>query len=530
LQLAADSGNIKLCRFLLQESSLFRRDEIINRALRRLFGYAVARLEFDHGKRFVEDVMHFTTEHVMVVNVDMETFKALVELHQSKSMEWESSLVAQIPVHDIPFADRFTIAIESEDWPPDFFAATFRDDELIMLATQANGAGKTALHWVLSRYGNYVRFDVDDLDVAIKYANIAIELMRKGSDIHARWNRSDWGTISKDSPLLSFLQGSRQSYPWTAASLSKATQRWGQMLVEAGMSLPDYAATENVFLRANHDPLHTLDGRDFVVAELEVAVQNRLTMRVEHNFEVPIWKAKPTHVPGEWPASFSFPGPISWLPEVPNTIIWTPEGQDEREGFRWVSAGNVCIKTHSFLIEPAETTENYGPDSIVEAILEYDEFGRANQHHDLSVVIMENDEGFWQKPRTYTRPRSASDPVKENIRQVGKDMNHLPGPWCGAPHKCASDMRWKMSRISGPSLRDCMHGTCRCRGPLEKGVYWYSTWEANLLLDERHVRIAKRFAQRFCPQYLHVVERTSARVAERAQLAMGPTRRPEKSW
>jgi hypothetical protein len=57
-----------------------------------------------------------------------------------------------------------------------------------------------------------------------------------------------------------------------------------------------------------------------------------------------------------------------------------------------------------------------------------------------------------------------------------------------------------------------------------------SSWEADLLWNESHNQVARRFAQRFLPQHLNIVETTSARATERAQLAMGPARPPARSW
>jgi hypothetical protein len=51
-----------------------------------------------------------------------------------------------------------------------------------------------------------------------------------------------------------------------------------------------------------------------------------------------------------------------------------------------------------------------------------------------------------------------------------------------------------------------------------------------MLGDERHAQVARRFAQQFHPQCLEMVEETSARATERAQLAMGPARPPSRSW
>ena len=42
------------------------------------------------------------------------------------------------------------------------------------------------------------------------------------------------------------------------------------------------------------------------------------------------------------------------------------------------------------------------------------------------------------------------------------------------------------------------------------------------LREERHVDVAMRFAAKFCPELMGVVEKTLERATERARLAMGP--------
>jgi hypothetical protein len=253
--------------------------------------------------------------------------------------------------------------------------------------------------------------------------------------------------------------------------------------------------------------------------------QDRLVVHVQSAFEVRLWEAMPIRVPGEWPASPSLPRPIKVLPEIPDTIIWTPEECDEREGFRWVVVGNVSITTPSHPVEPPGITGNHGPDSIDDTPPPE----RSICDDDFSVITMEKDEDFRQRTPVYTRRRSASAPAVERSERFGRHMRFLPGPWGGNVHKCAIDTRWKLSSVYHTRLRDCMQGRCRDR-TFDEQYGWSASWEEELLENESHAQVAKRFAQRFCPQHLHVVETTLARVTERAQLAMGPARPPGRSW
>jgi hypothetical protein len=519
---------------------VFHRNEILSRARTLLFQRA-AHLNVSDKRLnlFAEEVAHFfATESYADANVDLEYLEVLSRLYDSLETRWPMSL-QQTTVANVSFAKRFAIAIASRLWHPDLFMATFRDDEWTMLVMRANEEGKTALHWAARLYGSVFQFsgglrdfNANQLHVANGYRKIAIELVRTGSDVHSCWNRSTgWGSFSKTSPLLSFLQGWVKGHTWCAAGFSDAVYRWGQMLLEAGLSLSKYAATENVFLRgANCHAIDTITGHKLFFGELGVSAENKLTVRIERTFEVTIWKARSTCVPGAWPSPTPLKDPIILLPELPYTTIWQPEEADEQHGFHWAPAGVVNIRSHSSPIGPPDDIERTINMRGTHRYSGYPYFNRDD--HDLSVVTMTSDNEFRQGIKIYTRRRSASVPTI-NIRQrIGRQMLNLPALWGGTIHQCVADMRWKMSSMILPSLRDCLQGRCRDRPKDDSDKFWERnrTWEMRLLGDEDHVQVAKRFAQRFCPHLLEVVEGTSTRATERAQLAMGPARPPERSW
>lgn len=56
---------------------------------------------------------------------------------------------------------------------------------------------------------------------------------------------------------------------------------------------------------------------------------------------------------------------------------------------------------------------------------------------------------------------------------------------------------------------------------------WSIGWECSLLHNEDNVPTARRFAERFYPDQIDVVEATSERATQRARLAMGPQRKDQ---
>ena len=485
------------------------------------------------------------------LDIDLENIKALAIFYDNLLFETIPPPLVTVQSATISFAQRFSITIESDGWHPDFFAATFCDQEWNALATQATEEGRTALHWAAAHYGLWLMRcsatpwidgfselpddlyepDIRAPGVAKSYANLAIALIRKGSDVHKSWNKPlRWHSTRNASPFLSFLEGLYTYRGWDAACLSDAVHRWGQLLIDAGQPLLEYAATETVFLRANPDGVSILDGEVFFAVELEVLEDDRLTLRIQRLSLVDVWKAEPTFVPGAWPASLLSPNSATSLPELPDKIIWRPEDEDEQEGFRWVPVELVSLKTQPHLVEPPDTTRSHRLDFVFPGTLKT-HAGRqhiSQDDHDPSVVIMSNDHDFRQANKTCPRRRSASAPPINVTKQLGREMYLFPKPWGGVLHRCALDLRWKMSSTTSPSLRDCLQGRCRDRTK-ESPDAVNNNWETWLMRQENHIQVAKRFAQRLCPQHLDMVEMTSARATERAQLAMAPARPPARS-
>jgi hypothetical protein len=253
----------------------------------------------------------------------------------------------------------------------------------------------------------------------------------------------------------------------------------------------------------------------------------RLVLRVEHNFSVCTWKAESNHVPGEWPKA----------PSLPDTITWKPEKEDAQEGYHWVPV--VTTDSRSFLVQPAHlSTPTISPDNPGVVCPKSWNLERSQlldgiqDDHTFKAIMLTNQSEPRRRRQTYTRRRSASDPAIERQHEGRDDNMIIPGPWRGHIHKCAFDLRWNVRKSSFTSYpaRHCVQGRCHQEIGSPSPWYWRGTWEAELLGDERHVRVAGRFARRFCPEHLDIVDRTLARATERSRLTIGPPRAPAKPW
>jgi hypothetical protein len=104
---------------------------------------------------------------------------------------------------------------------------------------------------------------------------------------------------------------------------------------------------------------------------------------------------------------------------------------------------------------------------------------------------------------------------------------YLPSGWKFTLHKCPLDLRWHTRQVYIDFLdfrRACMQGRCHELRYLDEEND-ASSFEGWFVRNEHHVHVAKRYAQRFCPEQMHEVEVTLERVTDRARLAMGQPKR-----
>jgi hypothetical protein len=551
--MAASGGHLELCSFLLRESSFFNEDALMLSALERSL-----QCQFFHSQdqSLMESFYNLLLrEHNMDLDLRDSLRQRVVRYSIVHTMTSFKIVLASQPTSflDLSFKQRFNTTLASFGWPADAFLALLHDHDPAELARMTTENGKTALHWAVTHFGTLLR-DAGSISHASSrwrsaqsFASLASRLISMGADVHALWHAVDeimcLCPLQCD-PFLCFLGGAfiGSYYPWDETGLARAVDLWGRMLVDGGLNLSGYVKDENKYLRSFQSAELSVSARNergwsFVPRKLLVSEESTLLLEVIDFPYVDTWKEEATLTPGAWPIS----------PTLPDTIMWYPEEGDNRDGMRWVWAGSVYMAPTSHERKLANTNqESQGTNDLLDKARRR-ELGSIQDDHGLVSLLLGQREELYQKARgTPNRRRASSCPpfldtfeVSSGRRTYITRRMYIQTPsGCGFTiHKCPLDSRWRRC-WRNTQWRSCMRGQCQEDiMPFPWGEYhegfrrsppsWYEddSFEGWFLRNEAYSHVARRYAEKFCPERMHIVDRVQERATQRALLAMGPKRK-----
>jgi len=424
-----------------------------------------------------------------------------------------------IPFNNWHSNDRFCAAVNAQGWPAGAFVKLINAESDVQLAQWADRRGKTALHWAAEHFGRWrsqtVFLGLVENTEAIhrEYGELCKMLVAKGADLHAL--DSEYRT-----PFTCVL-GAMHTGPemWSSYSLCEAVMQWGRYIQDAGVSLHAYVAAENCLQARLGSAASNLRVQDrghpwscrLVITEI-------LTLAVEVGFSVsrPMWQYKPP--PGAWRRGEYQLEKIGWSPE------FYFEGD---EYTLWQRAGDLSTDLQPEIMRPDSVSI---PD-LSSAAWAWQEWAcGAQDDHGFVCMTLQRLPGR-SRERTGVR-RAASLPppttVIEGLDRTPDGQRRIgyftQGNWASDAHRCPLDLRWKSSCCANndywASQRRCMLGRCD-DGESE---LWYSRhWEIELLDDESNLEIARRFTDRFRPEWRDILEEKHRRRQRRAELGMSAT-------
>lgn len=448
----------------------------------------------------------------------------------------------------LPFSQRFQIAVNSRGWPAESFMELLTSEEPAEIALTSDWGGKQAIHWAAAHFGESTRpagpgnVDEPPEHTTTSYAELSSRLIVAGADVHALVHEFD---SPPSDPFLYFLHGTRHTFNrmysflsnpnkrsrWNQRSLSMAIRRWGEMLVNAGQSLLQYAEAETRFLSTSDFNVdYSSKHRRLHPKSLVVIEGSGLAMYATTFVKITQWSQERTHVPGSWPNSCN---------PAPKTIIWKPEIEDQCEGFRWTKKiETFTVESSPFLVEHTcsgsfttallearkelitGTQDDHGPVSRM-TIQETNSRLRRSARRGRRAASVPPSVSTWRDLSHTEREDFSKDPT-QNMSVAFGNESLMGFSKRSRAHKCPFDGRWRIcgSRFDKVSWRRCMRGEHDLLAGRVRSSYvgQYMTWERKLFESEDHVDVAERYSRRFHPEMMGRVQESRRRARELAEL------------
>jgi hypothetical protein len=363
-----------------------------------------------------------------------------------------------------PLQERFRIAMRLQNASPLEFQRMvgLSMSEIAQLSDVNVG---TALHWAVKEWYHYANAEcgpeIMDTPGYKDVKKFLLMLLENKTLLHAvnKHGRTpltcilDWNFFSdEDEPWLPFF-GAYAGY-------AIPTERWGRLLEDAGVSLPQYVARENDLLTEYDDGNAICLAADCELrtklSRLSISKDRTLQLEVTRVTDMGIWKFRP-------PA-----GRFLDSAEDQPTILWWPSA-DDGDPTCWQNTSSRDLRSKPFIWTRSLDADQVGGDSIFKAL-----FYTPNDDHSALALLLGRDRQNRSQGDTRRHRRSSSMPPLGNAYLRSNPIKHrlvkygfpLPGMKFVIPylHKCLFDSRWGFD-VSGDdsvhSWRGCMKG---CRG------------------------------------------------------------------
>jgi hypothetical protein len=514
----------------LHEFSLYRSDEIL---LHGLTGYlthywpSASQESFDHiteafyklfiSKHGLHIDLQELAQHNTAPSLTHASEKGIVYSDRLTKATLREVIENQaVPFGTWSFTQRFSVAVSSNDWSPEIFEEMVRPDTLTNLAKHQNSRGRTALHWAAEQFA--LNFNAECYDMRHHgfgpYGEQAVKLIRAGADCHAL--DSTFRT-----PFSCSIQHSRfrGNQPSTRSEVAELVRHWGYV-VGSACALDSYVERENSLQarRGDRAPMIRIKGISSIwTYRLLISDATELMVEVEGSLQMPVWEFRPP--PGAWERTCSEVDRIPWKP--------SPYFEGDAQFF-WQLVGRVDGRTTPILLCEEQLPAISLARTFLDAMEEW-------------IRGVQDDHGFIATKSRECRPRSSGRrsrrraasvpafpiPVEGRSIYSTEDTGYsIRGHWVSRAHKCPLDMSWKYSCDSLPgepnSFRRCMQGRC---DDWEPSFLDTNRWQAKLIEDQSKVKTARRFADRFHPEWRNIVDENYMKVRRGIMLGPGPAMR-----
>lgn len=511
--MAARMGHLELCAFLLEQSSYLRDDAMMLSALHE-FVSGSRGMTYESARQQADDMYGlFLDRYRLVIPMSDQqhhniTFTENVEsnmlLTQSSLRKVQAGQFASI--HDRAFEFKFSFAMRSIGWPADALINFLQPCDASKLVTAKDSQASTALHWAAKHFGYWTAaWDIRDacpFDTKAKsYAELATNLVKMGSDVHAV-------NALHETPLMTILHQFITFCDWP--SCADVVERWGKILLEAGLDLNVYAHVENPLLQHLAEKRRVWDGETYYSlhpAEIQLTVLHESTLAVKIKFCRPLSIWEQWTLPGAWDNDSRLPTRSEGIPlQVGDVELY------------WREVDTIKIYSNSYLVQSTPEADRpfYSSEDFERnwrALFE----GVQDDHGMVATAISRGrscKQARSSKARALSVPPEMTLPVynrlpTNEIYGAGLYMGH--DHWMTRVYRCPVDLRWK---IWGGALSENYWGHIEIPRMLtdfesrdnSMRLYADDDWEVQLLREQGDQEMVKKFAQQFCPELKRLVD------------------------
>jgi hypothetical protein len=510
--MAAGSGNIELCKFLLDQYSYFCEDATMHSALSRFVSDSYCRTDKDFTSiRQEADDMYdlFMKRHSLVLpNSDEEHHIIIHGQNVESNMLLTEKSLRQ--VLDGQFAStrartlekKFPVAMRAVGWPADAFLGFLQPCDPTQLITKTDGQGRTTLHWAAKHFGYWAcawpaRDSCPDDSMVNSYAALLKKLILLGADVHAV-------NSQHETPLMTALYQCSTFTQWPELALMM--KLWGEILVEGGLVLSDYVHVENSMLQAHASECRARDRYSSYAlfpneTQLLITEGSILAMEIRFCRLSSVWEHRP--LPGAWDTESRLPIRSlihpHWLGD--NALYWREVDKVKIYSASYLIGATPEVDKPFCSLEDLQdswrsffkgTQDDHGP---VASMLLRD---RSRSGADVPVL----------RDRACSMPPGLTHKVYDQLPthlSSGVDVDLGGQHWVPIAYRDPIDLgrSWRPGTSYIVGFRAWANPRCSKSfesRSIEDRLRATDDWEVQLLREKNGVDAVKRFADRFCPK------------------------------
>ncbi|KAK6441857.1 hypothetical protein LTR95_001912 [Oleoguttula sp. CCFEE 5521] len=328
---AAFSRNTELVAMLLREAAHLHDDATLEKAFVRALSYAGEPEDF-----MISSLLALFIDYGMDVDFnDHASGKQIWDLTSPFPISQRVSDACAdvmlrnqpLPMEAFSFEQRFDVAMLCRWSPKRFLSFIMHNDSHNRAATHRDGQGRTALHWLASRWSEVVfgltewvgieaRGGAEPQNEQNEIEEIMLELLSMGADPSTL---DDWG----NSPLRTMLLTSVSRYARKPVRfIADALGRWSRAIQASGRLLATYVSTE----RMHYTPVELQHDSDHGIS-VDALYHDPIRACIAfEGHRIKVLRVKELH---------SVPGQFPWHEYLPRHIVWEPSNDEAEEARCW---------------------------------------------------------------------------------------------------------------------------------------------------------------------------------------------------